>query len=67
MTVWSTKTGGRMSTRRIDDKEKWCNKVCNHPGHCFPTMLYIPPGEVWEHTCPACGQRTVIRGSGVTF
>ena len=32
---------------------------CRHPGHEFPTMLYIPPGKGYRHVCPGCGKETV--------
>ena len=34
-------------------------KQCFHLGHNPPMHLFIPAGERWEHTCPACGKKTV--------
>ena len=37
-------------------------KFCKHPEHHFPSMMYIPPGETVEHTCPACGKKCKVVG-----
>jgi len=42
-------------------------KCCNHPGHNFPTMLYIPPGKSVTHTCPGCGHVTTCRGTDLSW
>ncbi len=36
------------------------DKACMHPEHNFPTMLYIPPGRSYTHTCPGCGQTQTV-------
>lgn len=28
-------------------------KVCRHPGHNPPSMIYLEPG-IYEHQCPGC-------------
>lgn len=30
-------------------------KPCLNPGHNPTTHLYIPPGRIYRHVCPACG------------
>lgn len=37
---------------------------CQHPSHNAPMGLYIPPGQVVTITCPGCGMKTQMRGSG---
>ena len=57
-----------MPTRRIDTGwNKWDTEICKHPDHEFPNMMYIPAGEVWEHTCPACGKKTIVRSSSLIY
>ena len=43
------------------------DEPCIHPGHQPPTHLYIPPGETYEHECPACGDKRPMRGSPIRF
>ncbi len=59
-----------MPMRRIDQgpcSEDWRVRECRDPDHAPPSMLYIPPGELWEHECPSCHRKTLMRGSGVTL
>ncbi len=36
-------------------------KICQDPSHNPPTHLYIPPDMEYEHICPSCGFRLVLR------
>lgn len=38
------------------------DRPCFDPSHNFPSMLYIPPGKVYTHTCPSCGHSISCRG-----
>ncbi len=40
---------------------------CTSVEHNAPTHLYVPPGEVYVHECPAGGKRTTIASSNITF
>jgi len=40
---------------------------CVHPEHQPPSLLYIPPGKIYRHVCPACGYTVRLRGSSVTM
>lgn len=51
--------------RVIDIDVNKIGKDCIHPGHQPPTHLYIPPGEVFEHVCPACGDKRPMQGSPI--
>jgi len=37
-------------------------KPCTHPSHDFPSMLYVAPGDIAVHTCPACGLESKVVG-----
>jgi len=50
-----------------DGINKGIDGVCIHPGHQLPTHLYIPPGETYEHKCPACEDKQIMRGSDIRF
>jgi hypothetical protein len=45
----------------------WVAKQCLHPEHNPPMHIHIPPGYVYEHICPACGQKRVIQGSNTSL
>lgn len=34
---------------------------CLNQEHEPPTLLYIPPGKQYRHTCPGCGRVTILR------
>jgi hypothetical protein len=36
---------------------------CMHPEHNPPTHISVPPGKRLRHTCPKCGQETIVVGS----
>ena len=48
-----------MPTRKIKDFRDDDKKVCRHPEHNPPTMKVFEPG-VYEHECPACGNKQII-------
>lgn len=52
-----------MPIRRINTDMPYNPAPCMDCEHNPPSMLYIPPGEVWEHVCPSCGKRTIMRGT----
>lgn len=64
-----------MPTRKIADlpepqSEGWSyypeRKGCAHPEYYAPTMAAYPPG-IYEHECPACGEKTWFRVEKVTY
>lgn len=61
-----------MTLKKIDTykdcRKDWMKvKPCTHPEHSAPSHFFVLPGEAWEHTCPACGKKTIMRGSGATL
>ena len=42
-------------------------EICRDPEHRFPTMLYIPPGKGYRHTCPTCGKSQICYGTTATY
>jgi len=40
---------------------------CTSVEHNPPMGLYIPPGETYVHTCPACGEIKNISPPNITF
>lgn len=48
-----------------DGISKGIDDICTHPGHQPPMYLYIPPGEIYEHKCPGCGDKQPMRGSSI--
>lgn len=34
-------------------------RMCRDPQHNPPNMIVLSPGT-WQHTCPSCGQTTVL-------
>lgn len=43
------------------DKKYWKSKrPCISPYHKFPSMLVIPPGQSFTHTCPSCGATQTV-------
>ena len=49
-----------MPTRKISDPKEDRQNVCRSGDHEPPQMMVFEPG-LYEHTCPACGKRTVFR------
>lgn len=53
-----------MTLRKLNgpDVSRWTGygTACVHPEHKPPGMIVLEPGT-WEHTCPACGEKTVFR------
>ena len=48
---------------RLEDEDTgWKKHFCNHPSHNPPTHIYIPPGKIFIHVCPACGEEFRIHG-----
>ena len=47
-----------MPTKKIKDIEEY--EICTHPEHNPPQHQVFPPG-VYEHVCPACGEKTTFR------
>lgn len=43
----------------IDNKDR----PCLHPGHSFPSNLYIPQGQSYTHTCPGCGETHTVHNN----
>jgi hypothetical protein len=43
--------------KKIADFEK--EHICRHPDHDPPTMIVLQPG-IYEHKCPACGQKQIV-------
>ena len=43
----------------------WEEKPCYHRSHNFPTMIYIPPGQSFTHTCPGCGQKQTVHSPDI--
>lgn len=52
-----------MPIRKISDLVQW-SKRCMDPDHNPPSHWCPRPG-VYEHECPSCGKKTVIRMDGV--
>lgn len=46
-----------MPTKKIGNVSPF--HTCLHPEHGPPSMRVFDPG-VYEHTCPACGKKTVF-------
>jgi hypothetical protein len=46
-----------MPTKKIADFPEM--KICQSYDHNPPTMMVYPPG-IYEHTCSACGYKTVF-------
>lgn len=38
------------------------SRVCLHPEHFPPTLLYIPAGSSRTFICPGCGKQTQVHG-----
>lgn len=53
-----------MPTRRLPDNIQWQKPLCRHPEHNPPSHFAPPPG-LYEHECPACGNKIVFRVDGV--
>ena len=55
-----------MSLRKLEDKQ-WDKyiELCRHPEHNPPMHIVLEPGR-WEHTCPACGNKTIFTIPRVT-
>lgn len=41
--------------------------ICHDPTHYGPTLLYIPSGQSYAHTCPTCGVITILHGSSPIY
>jgi hypothetical protein len=48
-----------MPLRKIDDGNKNGKDLCRHPEHKPPMHIVLEPGT-YEHTCPACGNKTIF-------
>lgn len=73
---WYDKNEKKFHQAHMDDKEiaysAWnANKqdgffdledkdICNHPSHKPPTLLNIPYGKGYRHSCPLCGKLTIL-------
>jgi hypothetical protein len=56
-----------MPFRKVEEKTStWDYSPCRSPEHRPSNMICIPPGEVWEWECPACGDTMRISGPKVT-
>lgn len=40
---------------------------CTNAEHNPPSHVVIPPGKKMVHTCPACGKRTEVTPTQVTW
>lgn len=47
-------------TKKLDD-------VCIHLNHQPPTHMYIPSGQTYEHECPGCGDKTILRSPSIIW
>lgn len=59
-------TSGDFPSRKpikIEHDPSWIKKPCMNPEHDFPSMIYIPPGESFTHTCPGCGNKITAQNS----
>lgn len=45
--------------------DSWVKEPCLNSEHNPPSMLYIPPGQVYRHVCPGCGYECVIYSQSV--
>lgn len=52
----------RLQTGWYEKSDGWETNSCNHPEHDFPTMLHIPVGQIYVHTCPGCGNKIRVAG-----
>jgi hypothetical protein len=52
-----------MDTNQKNNKEKTkLQKECYDYYHNPLWLMYIPPGDKYEHTCPSCGHKTILVG-----
>lgn len=49
-----------------DRKDEEVKIVCNHIDHRPPLNLPIQPGQKIIHTCPGCGNKTILSASTST-
>lgn len=40
---------------------------CTHPSHNPPNHIYIPQDKEYEHTCPACKEKTTLTPPQIRF
>lgn len=56
-----------MPLRKLKEGDKgWIPAPCVHREHEPPRHIVIKAGETLEHECPACGRKTILRGSEIT-
>jgi len=53
----------------FEDDVDWVTtyKQCSHLEHSPPTHIVVPPGKVYRHVCPGCGNTQYLRSSSVSW
>ncbi len=59
-----------MKNKKIEEsgfEDMPTEKICRHRSHSPPKHLYIPPGKVYRHVCPGCGQKIILRRQDMSW